>query len=41
MMPMNILIVDDEIFARKQISEIVKKISPKYVITEAFSLKEA
>jgi DNA-binding LytR/AlgR family response regulator len=41
MTPMNILIVDDEIFARKQISEIVKKISPKYVITEAFSLKEA
>ncbi len=39
--PLNILIVDDETFARKQISEIVQKVSSKYLITEASSLVEA
>lgn len=37
----NILIVDDETFARKQISEIIQTVSPKYLITEASSLIEA
>ena len=41
MEPMNILVVDDETFARKQISEIVQKVSPKCLITEASSLSEA
>ena len=41
MMPMNILIVDDEIFARKQICEILQKVSPKCLIAEAASLSEA
>ncbi|MBC8321974.1 MAG: response regulator transcription factor [Candidatus Marinimicrobia bacterium] len=41
MSKINILVVDDETFARKQISEIIQTISPNYLITEASSLSEA
>ncbi len=41
MSTINILVVDDETFARKQISEIIQTISPNYLITEASSLSEA
>lgn len=37
----NILIVDDETFARKQIGDIVQKVSLNYEISEASSLSEA
>jgi len=41
MSTINILVVDDETFARRQISEIVQTVSPKCLITEASSLTEA